>query len=273
MPSSSPAMRMHLESERMPRAERRTRGRRLVLRLRPDARARAARARARGRPALRHLSLAGRGLSGPRASATCSSSLRRWIRAYDRPATPRPLALSLRSLVRRLRASIPTATSCFAVSPAVGQPPDPRARLGRSPAIFRSRADRSGARASHGWSPAPRSPSARHAIAGQERQVACDSNRIWKVLGCGGFYLGAWQPGSDEFAAERRALRLVPRPRRSRGARGALPGRARGARGDRGRGPGARAATPHLRPSPPAAARGAGVTRSCSCGTRTPARR
>jgi hypothetical protein len=39
-----------------------------------------------------------------------------------------------------------------------------------------------------------------HAIAGQENQVACDSNRIWKVLGCGGFYLGAWQPGSEEFA-------------------------------------------------------------------------
>lgn len=39
-----------------------------------------------------------------------------------------------------------------------------------------------------------------HAIAGQEHQVACDSNRIWKVLGCGGFYLGAWQPGSEEFA-------------------------------------------------------------------------
>jgi hypothetical protein len=39
-----------------------------------------------------------------------------------------------------------------------------------------------------------------HAIAGQERQVACDSNRIWKVLGCGGFYLGAWQPGSEDFA-------------------------------------------------------------------------
>ena len=39
-----------------------------------------------------------------------------------------------------------------------------------------------------------------HAIAGQERQAACDSNRIWKVLGCGGFYLGAWQPGSDDFA-------------------------------------------------------------------------
>ena len=41
-----------------------------------------------------------------------------------------------------------------------------------------------------------------HAVAGQERQTACDSNRIWKVLGCGGFYLGAWQPGSDEFAGD-----------------------------------------------------------------------
>lgn len=39
-----------------------------------------------------------------------------------------------------------------------------------------------------------------HAIAGQATQVACDSNRIWKVLGCGGLYLGAWQPGSDDFA-------------------------------------------------------------------------
>jgi spore maturation protein CgeB len=41
-----------------------------------------------------------------------------------------------------------------------------------------------------------------HAIAGQEHQVACDSNRIWKVLGCGGFYLGAWQPKSEEFARD-----------------------------------------------------------------------
>jgi hypothetical protein len=41
-----------------------------------------------------------------------------------------------------------------------------------------------------------------HAIAGQEGQVACDSNRIWKVLGCGGFYLGAWQPGSSQFARQ-----------------------------------------------------------------------
>jgi hypothetical protein len=39
-----------------------------------------------------------------------------------------------------------------------------------------------------------------HAIARQGHQVACDSNRIWKVLGCGGFYLGAWQPGSEDFA-------------------------------------------------------------------------
>lgn len=39
-----------------------------------------------------------------------------------------------------------------------------------------------------------------HAIAGQQQQTACDSNRIWKVLACGGFYLGAWQPGSEAFA-------------------------------------------------------------------------
>ena len=41
-----------------------------------------------------------------------------------------------------------------------------------------------------------------HALPGQERQTACDSNRIWKVLGCGGFYLGAWQPGCEEFARD-----------------------------------------------------------------------
>ena len=41
-----------------------------------------------------------------------------------------------------------------------------------------------------------------HAIANQETQVACDSNRIWKVLGCGGFYLGARQPGSETFARD-----------------------------------------------------------------------
>jgi spore maturation protein CgeB len=41
-----------------------------------------------------------------------------------------------------------------------------------------------------------------HAIAGQQTLVACDSNRIWKVLGCGGFYLGAWQPGSESFARD-----------------------------------------------------------------------
>jgi spore maturation protein CgeB len=39
-----------------------------------------------------------------------------------------------------------------------------------------------------------------HAVAEQQGMDACDSNRIWKVLGCGGFYLGPWQPGSEEFA-------------------------------------------------------------------------
>jgi spore maturation protein CgeB len=41
-----------------------------------------------------------------------------------------------------------------------------------------------------------------HALAGQDQQSACDSNRIWEVLGCGGFYLGARQPGSEEFARD-----------------------------------------------------------------------
>jgi spore maturation protein CgeB len=41
-----------------------------------------------------------------------------------------------------------------------------------------------------------------HALPGQERQSACDSNRLWKVLGCGGFYLGAWQPGCEDFARD-----------------------------------------------------------------------
>jgi hypothetical protein len=39
-----------------------------------------------------------------------------------------------------------------------------------------------------------------HAVAEQKDLAACDSSRIWKVLGCGGFYLGAWQPGSDDFS-------------------------------------------------------------------------
>jgi len=26
------------------------------------------------------------------------------------------------------------------------------------------------------------------------------SNRMWKVMGCGGFYLGEWSPGMDAFA-------------------------------------------------------------------------
>ncbi len=39
-----------------------------------------------------------------------------------------------------------------------------------------------------------------HAVAEQQAMPSCDSNRIWKVLGCGGFYLGAWQPGCEDFA-------------------------------------------------------------------------
>lgn len=39
-----------------------------------------------------------------------------------------------------------------------------------------------------------------HATRAQDSQVACTSNRMWKVLGCGGFFLGPWQAGLDRFA-------------------------------------------------------------------------
>jgi len=42
-----------------------------------------------------------------------------------------------------------------------------------------------------------------HATSAQDRQCACASNRIWKVLGCGGFYLGPAQRGMDSFARDR----------------------------------------------------------------------
>lgn len=41
-----------------------------------------------------------------------------------------------------------------------------------------------------------------HANEAQSAQVACSSNRMWKVLGCGGFYLGPWQAGLDRFARD-----------------------------------------------------------------------
>lgn len=39
-----------------------------------------------------------------------------------------------------------------------------------------------------------------HASAQQACQEACASNRMWKVMGCGGLFLGPWMPGIDEFA-------------------------------------------------------------------------
>lgn len=36
----------------------------------------------------------------------------------------------------------------------------------------------------------------------QDTQIACASNRMWKVLGCGGFFLGPWQAGLDRFARD-----------------------------------------------------------------------
>jgi hypothetical protein len=39
-----------------------------------------------------------------------------------------------------------------------------------------------------------------HAFPNQRTEQACASNRMWKILGCGGFYLGPWVEGIDQLA-------------------------------------------------------------------------
>jgi hypothetical protein len=39
-----------------------------------------------------------------------------------------------------------------------------------------------------------------HAFPNQRSEYACASNRMWKILGCGGFYLGPWVEGIDQLA-------------------------------------------------------------------------
>jgi hypothetical protein len=39
-----------------------------------------------------------------------------------------------------------------------------------------------------------------HALPNQRSEQACASNRMWKILGCGGFYLGPWVEGIDQLA-------------------------------------------------------------------------
>ncbi len=41
-----------------------------------------------------------------------------------------------------------------------------------------------------------------HATRDQDSQIACTSNRLWKVLGCGGFFLGPWQAGLDRLVRD-----------------------------------------------------------------------
>jgi hypothetical protein len=41
-----------------------------------------------------------------------------------------------------------------------------------------------------------------NALPEQAETRASASNRMWKVLGCGGFYLGPWVPGIDRFARD-----------------------------------------------------------------------
>ena len=204
----------------------------------------------------------------------CSSCPRRWIRPTIGPRRPRPVALPLRPLLRRLGPVSPTVTQLLRRLAGVG-----RLQI-RGPGWEQVRRDLPVAGGpvwgadSLGWSAARPSRSAPTPSPDRSARPACDSNRIWKVLGCGGFYLGPWQPGSDAFArhgehcawyrdadeavaARDAATWLRPSER----ARIAAAGRAHALSGA------------YLRPSPPLAARGAVVTRWCSCGTRTRGRR
>ena len=90
-------------------------------------------------------------------------------------------------------------------------PADPRPRLGgraRRP----SRRGRAGARpaAARRSSAARPSPSAPTRIAEQDADRASASNRMWKILGCGGFYLGPLRAGHRGVRGGRAPLRLVP---------------------------------------------------------------
>jgi hypothetical protein len=40
------------------------------------------------------------------------------------------------------------------------------------------------------------------ALPGQREEAASASNRMWKILGCGGYYLGAYVPGIEQFAED-----------------------------------------------------------------------
>jgi spore maturation protein CgeB len=42
-----------------------------------------------------------------------------------------------------------------------------------------------------------------HSLPEMAVQFASASNRMWKVMGCGGFYLGEWVPGIEALAADR----------------------------------------------------------------------
>ncbi|MCA9761869.1 MAG: glycosyltransferase [Gemmatimonadetes bacterium] len=46
-----------------------------------------------------------------------------------------------------------------------------------------------------------------HAVPEQAGEYASASNRMWKILGAGGAYLGAWVPGIEHFAGDREHCR------------------------------------------------------------------
>ncbi|MBA2292602.1 MAG: glycosyltransferase [Gemmatimonadales bacterium] len=51
-----------------------------------------------------------------------------------------------------------------------------------------------------------------HAVPAQEAELASASDRMWKVMGCGGAYVGPWVPGIEMYAQDREHCRWFRSP-------------------------------------------------------------
>ena len=85
-----------------------------------------------------------------------------------------------------------------------------------------------------------------NAVAEQDAARASASNRMWKVLGCGGFFLGPWVADMDAFAVDGRHCAWYRSPEEAADRARWFLDSPRGEAADRGRGasPRARASTP-----------------------------
>ncbi len=94
----------------------------------------------------------------------------------------------------------------------------------------------------------------------QDADRASASNRMWKVMGCGGFYLGPYVPDIECFAVDGRHCAWYRIHLRRGRAGTTLSCQPDGAVPHCGGGPGARAPAPHLRATPRAVALRSGNT-------------